>query len=450
VLAWVVIALAVGFVVVRREEAGPRARERFASVEAEIQGRILVGFAELFPGQREAYFRQAKPTARGGYGRRLRFAVLAGELAGPAQARELLTKLEEDRAQDRVEAPPGPADLAGLLERLYAGYEAGRGPDTLTEGERRQLREELVWLGDLALAPPEGGDPEARAAVAAAARRAAVVALLGVAAFLAALLAGVALLTAAAVLWGMGVLRGGLRTGSPAGGVYAETFAVWMVLYLALSQGVSYLPLGGQRMLLAGLALLASLSALAWPVARGVPWAQVRRDVGWFAPRPGREVVSGLAAYLATVPVFALAVLGMFGLMEAQRRWGGGEPASPGHPIVEFFVRPGWGGRIPVLVLAVAVAPLVEETMFRGALYRHLREATARLPAWAGVGLSALLSGLVFAVIHPQGWLGILPLTALAFGFALAREWRGSLLPPMVAHAVNNGSLALLLMAAMG
>src|SRR5262245_59961504 len=99
VLAWVVIALAVGFILVRREEAGPRSRERFASVEAEIQGRIFVGFAELVPGQREEQYRQAKPLARGGYGRRLRFAVIAGELAGPAEARALLTKLEEDRAE---------------------------------------------------------------------------------------------------------------------------------------------------------------------------------------------------------------------------------------------------------------------------------------------------------------------------------------------------------------
>ena len=28
---------------------------------------------------------------------------------------------------------------------------------------------------------------------------------------------------------------------------------------------------------------------------------------------------------------------------------------------------------------------------------------------------------------------------ALAFGFALLREWRDSLIAPMVGHAINNG-----------
>ncbi len=52
---------------------------------------------------------------------------------------------------------------------------------------------------------------------------------------------------------------------------------------------------------------------------------------------------------------------------------------------------------------------------------------------------SALASSFVFAVIHPQGWLAVPPLMGLAFVFALAREWRGSLLPAMVAHGINNG-----------
>jgi membrane protease YdiL (CAAX protease family) len=91
------------------------------------------------------------------------------------------------------------------------------------------------------------------------------------------------------------------------------------------------------------------------------------------------------------------------------------------------------------------VAPVVEETMFRGVLYRHLRGASSRLRPALSVIVSALVVSFLFAVIHPQGFLGVPPLMALALAFTLVREWRGTLLPPMIAHAVNNGVATLML-----
>ncbi len=88
--------------------------------------------------------------------------------------------------------------------------------------------------------------------------------------------------------------------------------------------------------------------------------------------------------------------------------------------------------------------------MFRGLLYRHLREASTRFGRVAGVFFSAALTSFVFAVIHPQGLLGIPVLATLAFGFALMREWRGTLVPSMVAHAVHNGGTTLVLLLAAG
>jgi membrane protease YdiL (CAAX protease family) len=103
-----------------------------------------------------------------------------------------------------------------------------------------------------------------------------------------------------------------------------------------------------------------------------------------------------------------------------------------------------------VLLLASVVAPIVEETMFRGVLYRHLREASCRWGSVLSILFSALASSFVFAAIHPQGWLGIPVLMALAIAFALAREWRRSLLPAMIAHGINNGVGLLVLMMAAG
>jgi membrane protease YdiL (CAAX protease family) len=45
----------------------------------------------------------------------------------------------------------------------------------------------------------------------------------------------------------------------------------------------------------------------------------------------------------------------------------------------------------------------------------------------------------VFAVIHPQGILGVPMLMTLALGFTVARELRGSLVGAMAAHGLNNG-----------
>jgi membrane protease YdiL (CAAX protease family) len=69
-----------------------------------------------------------------------------------------------------------------------------------------------------------------------------------------------------------------------------------------------------------------------------------------------------------------------------------------------------------------------------------------------GFTLSVLTSGFVvsfiFAVIHPQGLIAVPALMALAFGFAIIREWRGALVPCMVAHGINNGILTLVLILA--
>lgn len=88
--------------------------------------------------------------------------------------------------------------------------------------------------------------------------------------------------------------------------------------------------------------------------------------------------------------------------------------------------------RALMIVAAVVVAPLVEETIFRGFIYGVLKRFTDGC-------FAALCSALLFAVVHFH--IGsLLPLTVLALLLCLAYERTGSLLVPMGLHALFNAA----------
>ena len=76
--------------------------------------------------------------------------------------------------------------------------------------------------------------------------------------------------------------------------------------------------------------------------------------------------------------------------------------------------------------------------MFRGVLYRNLRDASRTQKLLMSVLFSAILSSFIFAAIHPQGIVTIPALMSLAIAFALARELLDSLVPSMIMHGVSN------------
>lgn len=163
-----------------------------------------------------------------------------------------------------------------------------------------------------------------------------------------------------------------------------------------------------------------------------------------------REMLVGVGTYVTAIPLLLVGLMVMLGLMYLTGKGRGGmSSGAPTHPIVGVALQTGWSIWLQVFVLAAVLAPVVEEIMFRGVLYRHLRESSSRWGGRASVVLSVAMSSVLFAVIHPQGWLAVPVLSMLAVVFALAREWRGTLIPCMVAHGVNNGvtTLMLLLMA---
>lgn len=104
-------------------------------------------------------------------------------------------------------------------------------------------------------------------------------------------------------------------------------------------------------------------------------------------------------------------------------------------------------GTAPLLLLAltlisVVVVPVGEELLFRAGIFRILGRV---LPRWAAL----LLSALAFAALHGSV-VHFIPLTVLGIVFALAYEKTGSLLVPVVAHALFNLNSIVGLLAGLG
>jgi membrane protease YdiL (CAAX protease family) len=465
IVAWLVILGLVAVIIRHPWEtrlSEGRAGESADLIQLRIAGRYAVGAsAALGRDARIGLYKQLKSQDTGPLQQRLRFVALAGELAG---AREALTQLHELREQldsGKLRGDPQDVALVGVLDRLYDNYETTLyDAPSVTAEERAELTRRLGWFGELALAPPNGPDKAARDAVLAPAYRTAGLILGGFAALGAVGLFGLTGLAVFLILLFLGRLRKGITEPYPYGGVYAETFAVWMALFVGLSYAASRLPVnrlpGPPLLVEGGLMLLCWALALTWPLLRGVPWGRVRRDVGLtFGRNPALEPVLGFATYAMALPVLAVGVGLMFLLMRLQEWWYAihpdlGKVPKPTHPIVQVMGHLDWPLLLQLLFLASVVAPLVEETMFRGFLYRHLREVTGRWGRGFSVLYSALVVSFLFAAIHPQGWVAIPALMALAFVFALMREWRGTLIPSMVAHGINNGLIMLLLYFALG
>ena len=93
---------------------------------------------------------------------------------------------------------------------------------------------------------------------------------------------------------------------------------------------------------------------------------------------------------------------------------------------------------IAVLVLiAVVLAPIIEELIFRGCLYRFLKSQTAILPA-------QIISGILFSLMHANIF-SFLPLALIGVLLARVYEKTGSILVSIWFHAFFNGHTLLML-----
>ncbi len=246
---------------------------------------------------------------------------------------------------------------------------------------------------------------------------------------------GVGLLLLVAILATSGRMKFGTLDGLklPARPLF-ETFALFFFL-------MEVAPLR-PAITVAALPLLPTFLSLAF-AACSLGWLSLHlraagltlHEIGWRCRRWWEEAVWGLAGWLAAIPL----VLGsaVFTFLLAQRMLPDLPP--PSHPIQQFVSgAPNLATLLMTFALAVIVAPLLEETFFRGILHGALRR---RFGPW----VATIGSAFVFAAVHPQLPLGFPPLFLLGATFSVLFELRGSLIPCIVAHATNNGLLMLLM-----
>ena len=138
-----------------------------------------------------------------------------------------------------------------------------------------------------------------------------------------------------------------------------------------------------------------------------------------------RAFVTGLILLIFAYPLIALADLITTRILGA---------SSSRQGIIELFsATPSMPQRVTIIVLAVTIAPIAEEFVFRFFLYGVLRR-------YAGRAVAMVLSGLLFAAVHAH-LPSFAPLFVLAACFTVAYEWSGSLLVPMSMHALFNAMM---------
>jgi membrane protease YdiL (CAAX protease family) len=453
-VSWFLIALIVSFIVFappylrhKQVDSSKPAASATQDMMFRFVGKYVVGGYNL-TGRKNPQFAQISASMDDGTPkRRLETIILTGELSGPGAARKQLDELREDWSTNESTPTAEQLEISEILDRAYGDFGKERfDAPSLSSEERTQLQNQLGWFGDLALTPLEAPAHERQAVLAPAYTTLAAIGGF-IAVFFALFVAGCFGLLAFFVLAIMRVLQGGLLRGTLHGGVYAETFALWLLLFICISVGLSFVPVPKSwQLLLIGAGDLLSLSILAWPVLRGIPWAQVRRDVGLTRGRAGiAEPLVGFWTYTMSLPFVAAGMLVTLFLLHLTRSLpGGGSPQEPGHPIQEYMTLGNGWVWLQMFFIASIVAPIVEETMFRGVLYRQMRQVTSRWGFVPSLLLSMLAVSFVFAVIHPQGWVAVPALMAIAFALTLTREWRVSLFPSMVQHGLHNGCLVLL------
>jgi membrane protease YdiL (CAAX protease family) len=424
-VSWFCILATVALTLISQHNLTKRVPDPAQDLSLQLMGKYVVGTKSLLgsgiPLKRnfesmKKTFQKYKNTQK-----ELLVIPILVELSNKQEALTELRRLVENPARGDVHRD------ASIFLQLYQDGDSSLDP------QQRLSIERYGWLGRLALSQSKvTNDPE-RVALLQSALKATIAIVAFILGILGAMVAGLILFVLAIVFRVKGRLCNRLTIPEIPGISLLEAFAIYLTGFLALPKLVVWL-FPGYRLGTIWVGIPAVIIAAIWPYFRESGWKNYRTAIGWYRGQGFfREIGAGILGYIAGLPLLLGAAISV-GIISRYT------DSVPMHPIVYEI------GRGPMYLVFWAVAaciwaPIVEETFFRGALFGYLR----RHLGWA---VSGILTALLFAIIHPQGWIGVPLIAAIGFTNSAIREWRGSIIASMSSHALNNTSAMLFLIVA--
>jgi membrane protease YdiL (CAAX protease family) len=432
--------------------------------QLDLMGRMMVKFSELSPPNDRAQLYSMVGIPQLPDDQQVRMMPLTQTMLGTEDALKKISALQDKlKAQakslnaDQANATPDPSaahklatsealqeDLA-TLARLYSAPSA-----SVSTADRNRIERRFGWLGKVALTFDFPNADPTRAGLVGGGMMLAIGAMVLGFAVISAFIAGCVVL----VLLAVNVLNGRLKPAFvrpiSGGSLPIETAAVFMVAFLSLKAVIGliakFTSLSDEQLMVVSLTLQWTILPLVLivPMFLGYRPSQIRSALGLHAGKGVlREIGAGVVTFLACIPLYFAAVVLVLIILLIQQLiassgTGGGAPIEPpANPLTEII---GTGGVVALLLgtLAVIWAPLVEEIIFRGGLFRQL---TVKLP----IIIAAMLTGLIFALMHGYGLALMPPLIMLGTIYSLVRYWRGSIIACITAHALHNGSVTIIL-----
>lgn len=441
--AWIFIAIFIVGIALLQTIPDPSENEQGGDtaglVIMKMQSKYLLGVANLTD-QRGEIASQANMLDIGSVAQRQRYMALMivlGDLEAARQSSLRLNVELEEVGRDLSEQQNTTQEMIDIL--------ASGG---ILPSDHHSLSDQLGWFGSLL----EADDAVREEMESAAATKVLYIACICLGIFLAGVLGFIGSIYFF-IRACTGSIRSAMNPPSNHHGVYAEVFVLWLVVFVTLMLLAGLL---GQifaedntavAMLCSLVAFFLSLSVLGWACVRGVSVEQLRVDIGWHKGAGYiKEFASGILGYAMMLPFLGIGIIFTMILMLLQQYFAGGADTDPfagtgggAHPIIAEIANGGWQVRMLIIALAAVAAPIIEETMFRGVLYRQLRTSSKLFNQAISIIGSILVVSFLFAAIHPQGWVAIPALMGIAIGMNLVREWRGSIISSMVVHSLSNG-----------
>lgn len=436
ILSWIVIGLVAVAMLARHflpqtaeEDSAPSENgvvDSGSNMVFELQTKMMIGISTVGEQFGVPHYRsQAQDGADN----------LAETVSTPGPARTvagLLVYLDREANRERALTLLDDSLAGGNPSEAHAAArQAVDDPAGLTEAQQQLLETKLGYTGQVLLASFEA---QRRPAIGSEGMKLFALFAFALLGGFAIFVTGLVFLILAIVRFKSGKLQPRFRTASRHAPVYFEAFAVYLLMMILGSLGLQFLlthfKIGGDLWMALPVPL-AALAGLVWPLLRGVSASQARQDLGLHRGAGFfRELGAGIAGYCAIIPIFVAGAIIAAVLVQLANHTTGAEPKAIEHPINEWLDR-SWIYVAMAFVLASIAAPLVEEVMFRGALHRGLR---ARWPR----AVAVLVIAFIFGIVHPYPLVALPVIMSLAIGLALIREWRDSLIAPMVAHGLHN------------